>query len=83
VRDRNRYISGVLSISSAEPGTKAGSHKDDQLILESPDIAEMKTNCRKWLTSPKVFDILTLDIKCSNKKGKRRTPSDEKAGTDL
>ena len=62
---------------------KAGSHKDDQITLESPDIAEIKSNCRKWLTSPKEFDILALDIKYSNKKGKRRTPSDEKAGTDL
>ena len=51
--------------------------------MESPDKAEIRINCRKWLTSPKVFGIITLDIEYSNKKGKRRTPSDEKAGTGL
>ena len=74
------YESGQIGKRTA---VKAGSHKDDQITLESPDIAEIKTNCRKWLTSPKIFDIIALDIKYSNKKGKRRTPSDEKAGTDL
>ena len=62
---------------------KSGSHQDDHRTWESPDKTEIKTNYRKWLTSPKKFDILALDIKCSNKKGKRRTPSDEKAGTGL
>ena len=62
---------------------KAGSHKDDQRTLESPDKTENRINYRKWLTSPKVFGIITLDIEYSNKKGKRRTPSDEKSGTGL
>ena len=62
---------------------KAGSHKDDQITLESPDKTENRINYRKWLTSPKVFGIITFDIEKKKKKGKRRTPSDEKSGTGL
>ena len=36
---------------------KAGSHKDDQITLESPNKTEIRINYRKWLTSPKIFDI--------------------------
>ena len=59
---------------------KAGSHKDDQITLESPDIAEIKTNCRKWLTSPKILGILILDIKYSNKKEKGGPQAMKKPG---
>ena len=52
-KDKNRTTHKITAV-------KAGSHKDDQITLESPDIAEIKTNCRKWLTSPKEFDILVL-----------------------
>ena len=62
---------------------KSGYHQDDHRTWNSPDKTEIIINYRKWLTSPKTFDIIALDIKYSNKKGKRRTASDEKAGTDL
>ena len=62
---------------------KSGYHQDDHRTWDSPDKAEIRLNYRKWLTSTKVFDILTLNIKCSNKKWKRRSPSDEKTGTGL
>ena len=74
------YESGQIGKRTAG---KSGYHQDDHRTWDSPDKTEIRINYRKWLTSPKTFDIIALDIKYSNKKGKRRTPSDEKAGTDL